>query len=310
VTGYIGMTGFHRVVVGLDGSESAGGALMLAQRLVDPDGTLILAGVDAHRSFRMPYGRTRRLPAEVLETARAELEGLAATCIERVASSVARGLTEIADEQDADLLVLGSRDPAPEGRVSPGRTALRLLQGGPCAVAVAPAGAGERDRFHHVGVAYDGSPEARAALAAAYAVAAKDGAAMSLFFAVSSQGAGYGGVAASEVDRVTQQQRVDAQEQLDAAADEAPDGVNPRTVLLRGNPAQEIALAASGIVDVLFTGSRGYGPMHRALAGSVAEALLLAATEPVVVLPRCGIADAGHPDAAAAAAAPALSPRP
>jgi nucleotide-binding universal stress UspA family protein len=297
------MTGFHRVVVGLDGSELAGGALVLAQRLVDPDGVLVLAGVDAHRSFRIPYGHPRRSIAEVLEAARAEVdEGLAVTCIERAASSAARGLTEIAEEQRADLLVLGSRDPTPEGRVTPGRTTLRLLQGGPCAVAVAPAGAGERDRFHHVGVAYDGSPEASAALAAAYAVAAREGAAVSLFFAVTARGAGYGGFAASEVDHVTQQQRVDAQEQLDAAADQAPGGVNPRTVLLRGDPAQEIARASDGIVDLLLTGSRGYGPMHRALAGSVAEALLLAATEPVVVLPRSGIVHARQPDAVVASA--------
>jgi nucleotide-binding universal stress UspA family protein len=297
------MTGFHRVIVGLDGSESAGAALMLAQRLVHPEGALTLASVDAHRSFRLPYGQPRLAPAEVLEAARADVDGgLTVTCVERAASSAARGLTEIADEQGADLLVLGSGATAPDGRVTPGRTVRRLLQGAPCAVAVAPAGTADRDRFHHVGVAYDSSPEARAALAAAYAVAAKDGAAVSLFFAVSSPRAGYGGLAASEVDRVTQQQRVDAQEQLDAAADEAPDRVNPRTVLLRGDPAQEIARASDGIADVLFTGSRGYGPMHRALAGSVAEALLLAATEPVVVLPRSSIAHTGQPDAPAVAA--------
>jgi nucleotide-binding universal stress UspA family protein len=297
------MTGFHRVVVGLDGSEFAGGALVLAQRLVDPDGVLILAGVDAHRSFRIPYGQLRPPLADVLEAARAEVDDeRAVACIERAAASAARGLTDIADEQRADLLVLGSSGKASDGRLTPGRTALRLLQGGPCAVAVAPSGAGDRGRFHHVGVAYDGSPEAGAALAAAYAVAARDGAAVSLFFVVTSPGAGYGGLAASEVDRVTQQQRVHAQEQLDAAADAAPDGVNPRTVLLRGDPAQEIALSSDGIVDLLFTGSRGYGPMHRALAGSVAEALLLAATEPVVVLPRSGIAHAAQPHAAAASA--------
>jgi nucleotide-binding universal stress UspA family protein len=298
------MTGFQRVVVGLDGSELAGGALTLAQRLVDPNGVLILAAIDAHSSFHIPYGHPRRPPAKVLEAARAEIdEGPNVACIERAASSAARGLTEIAEQRAADLLVLGSSGPAPQRRVTSGRTARRLLQGGPCAVAVAPAGPGERDRFHHIGVAYDGSPEARAALAAAYAVAAKHGAAVSLFFAVSSSpGASYGGLAASEVDRVTQQQRVDAQEQLDAAADEAPDGVNPRTVLLRGDPAQEIVRASDGIVDLLFTGSRGYGPMHRALAGSVAEALLLAATEPVVVLPRSGITHTGQRDATAVAA--------
>ena len=39
-----GLTGFRRVVVGVDGSESANGALGLARRLVDADGMLVLAG--------------------------------------------------------------------------------------------------------------------------------------------------------------------------------------------------------------------------------------------------------------------------
>jgi nucleotide-binding universal stress UspA family protein len=287
------MTAFSRVLVGLDGSESDSEALALAQRLVDPDGVMILASVEAHRSFRLPHARPGQAAAEVLGAARAEVEGqVAVRCIERTAASAARGLTEIGEDERADVVVLGSRRAAPEGRVTPGRTALRLLQGGPCAVAVAPAGAGEHDRFRHVGVAYDGSPEAGAALVAAYAIAARDGAAVSLFFAVVVPG-GYGGMAAQEVDNAAQQQRVQAQDQLDAAADEAPEGVNPRTVLLYGSPAQEIARACDGIVDLLFTGSRGYGPMQRALAGSVAEGLLLAATQPVVVTPRSGIGHSG-----------------
>src|SRR5215213_5658328 len=63
---------------------------------------------------------------------------------------------------------------------------------------------------------------------------------------------GYGGQPAPEVDQYAQAQRVRAQEQLDDAADEAPPGVNPRTVLLRGDPAAEIARASDGIVDLLF----------------------------------------------------------
>lgn len=55
----------------------------------------------------------------------------------------------------------------------------RLLHGAPCAVAVAPAGAREAGSFRHVGIAYDGTPEARAALAAGYALAAGDHAAVS-----------------------------------------------------------------------------------------------------------------------------------
>jgi len=281
------MTAFRRVLVGLDGSESAGEALALAQRLVEPDGVLILACVDVHRPFHLPHAHGQPAAAEVLAAARAEVESdVAITCVERDAASAARGLTEIGEEERAEVAVLGSRRPAPEGRVSPGRTALRLLQGGPCAVAVAPAGAHDRDRFRHVGVAYDGSPEAGAALAAAYAIAARDGAAASLFYTIVIPGGAYEGMGAQEVDNAKQAQRLRAQEQLDAAADEAPEGVNPRTVLLHGLAGQEIARACDGVVDLLFTGSRGYGPMHRALAGSVSEALLLAATHPVVVMPR------------------------
>ena len=289
------MASFRRVVVGIDGSGSGIEALALAQRLADPDGELVLAHVDAHRAFRFPHGHghARATDAGALEAARAQVAGdRAVRHVERTAASAARGLTEIADEERADLVVLGSHRQAREGCVAPGRTATRLLQGGPCAVAIAPAGAGDRDRFHHAGVAYDGSPEAVAALAAAYAIAARDHAAVSLYLCIPPIGAGYGGQPGAEVDQAAQAQRVRAQEQLDDAADDAPAGVNPRTVLLRGNPADEIARACDGIVDVLFAGSRGYGPMHRALVGSVSEALLRAATHPVVVTPRSVAADA------------------
>ena len=132
----------------------------------------------------------------------------------------------------------------------------------------------------------------RAALAAAYAIAARDGAAASIYLCIPPIGAGYGGPPGAEIDQAAQAQRVRAQEQLDAAADDAPAGVNPRTVLLRGNPADEIARACDGIVDLLFAGSRGYGPMHRALVGSVSEALLRGARHPVVVMPRSVAASA------------------
>ena len=281
------MTGFRRVVVGIDGSDAAGEALALAQRLADPDGVLVLAHVDAHRAFRLPHGHVREPAAAPLDAARAQVEGdRPVTCVVRAANSAARGLTEIAEDERADLIVLGSHRPAPEGGIAAGRIAARLLHGGPCAVAIAPAGAAERDRFHHVGVAYDASAEAAAALAAAYAVAARDRAAASIYLCIPPIGAGYGGEVGAEIDQAAQAQRVRAQEQLDAAADDAPHGVNPRTVLLRGNPADEIARACDGIVDLLFAGSRGYGPMHRALVGSVSEALARSARHPVVVMPR------------------------
>ncbi len=225
------MTVFRRAVVGFDGSAPAHDALALAQRLIDhAEGELLLACVDAGRGFRLPHGRARHDDGDVLAAGLAEVaEGVRSTGIARTAASAARGLMELAEEQRADLLVLGAHHGTAEERTTPGPTALRLLQGAPCAVAVAPLGLRERDRFRHVGIAYDGSPEADAALTAAYALAARDGAAVSIFEALAAPGLSYAG----EPDP-----RADAQQSLDAAADAAPAGVNPRTVLLHGDPAE------------------------------------------------------------------------
>ena len=184
-----------------------------------------------------------------------------------VAVSPARGLTELAEDDDADLLVVGSSRRAPSGRISLERTAGRLLQGAPCAVALAPADARESGPFRDIAVAYDGSPEARAAVETGYALAARDRAAVTLLRALPAQAP-------------------DAAAELDAVAQAAPDGVEPETVLLYGEPGSAIAAACDGSVDLLVCGSRGYGPLQRALIGSVSAALIENASHPVLVLPR------------------------
>ena len=88
---------------------------------------------------------------------------------------------------------------------------------------------------------------------------------------------------------------------LDEAADAAPPGVNPRTLLLRGHPGRVIADACNGLVDLLVTGSRGYGPVQRALMGSVAETLMDGAGHPVLVVPRDPVAALAAPSAGVAA---------
>ena len=280
---------FHRVLVGFDGSEPARDALVLAQRLADPDGELLLAYVEVHRGFGLPHGRHRQPPEDVLAAGRAEVDGtFRVETVECEASSAARGLTELAEQTRVDLVVIGARHGSAERRTTPGATALRLLQGAPCAVAISPLGMREHERFHHVGVAYDGSPEADVAVAAAYALAARDGTAVSMFLVLPASGVGAAGETSAQAEAALQSRRNRAQQQLDTAADAAPDGVNPRTVLLYGDAPGQITRASDGIVDVLFTGSRGYGPVQRALAGSVSEQLLLSATQPVVVLPRGG----------------------
>jgi len=276
---------FHRVIAAFDGSPQSEDALALALRLREPsDGLLTLAfvvtggrwhvGPQVHRpdaavpeevAFMFADARARAVPAGIRVRHRAP-----------VAPSPARGLTELAETEDADLLVISSSRHAAPGRIRLERTAGRLLQGAPCAVAIAPGGLHETEEFHHIGVAFDDSPEAHSALSVAYDLAVRNGAAMSLLFAVPAIGP----------DPVRGEARRRAQAAFEAAAEAAPAGVNPRTLLLDGEPAAAIRSACDGIVDLLVTGSRSYGPMYRALMGSVSEALTEGASHPVLVVPR------------------------
>ena len=75
-------------------------------------------------------------------------------------ASAARGLHDLAEAEGADLIVLGSCHRGPVGRVLMGSVAERLLQGAPCAVAVAPRGysAPGPEGLRRIGVAFDALP--------------------------------------------------------------------------------------------------------------------------------------------------------
>jgi nucleotide-binding universal stress UspA family protein len=280
----------RQVIVAFDGSPRAHDALSLALQLRDPDeGVLTLACVVPGRHWHVP-AHTHRPDAAVPEEiehmfadARAALipAGIRVKHRAPIAPSAARGLTELAEADGADLVVISSSQHSEAGHVAIDRTAGRLLQGAPCAVAVPPAGMRSTEPFRHIGIAYDGSPEAAAALVSGYEIAARSGAAVTLLCALEPLPP-----AAPDADAAGHRNRLHAQELLDAAADSAPEGVNPRTLLLYGPPGAVIAAACDGIIDLLVTGSRGYGPLQRALLGSVSEALTNGASYPVLVLPR------------------------
>ena len=74
--------------------------------------------------------------------------------------SAGRGLHEQAEEQDADLLVVGSCSHGAFGRAMLGDDTRAALNGAPCAVAIAPRGYAEHpEPIAKVGVAYNDSPE-------------------------------------------------------------------------------------------------------------------------------------------------------
>jgi nucleotide-binding universal stress UspA family protein len=253
---------FRHVLVAYDGSDRAQDALALALRLRDPHaGRLLLACAVSEAA---PPAALEEV-AIMLAAARARIPASVRVALRAPgASSPAHALTELAEEEGVDLIVVGSSRRFADGRIRLERTAGRLLRGAPCAVAVAPRALRTGAPFRHVGIAYDGTPEARLALAAAYRIAAACGAAVIVVYA--------GPVGDRRL--------------LDEAADTAPKRVKARTLRLPGPAGETIAAVCEGGVDLLVCGSRGYGPMERALMGSVAEQLMEGASHPVLVLPR------------------------
>jgi len=282
---------FQKILIGYDEAERGGEATALAETLRDPHtGTLVLTSV--YPPGPLPIGgyvgpqdveRLREQAEELLLVARDALPDKDRVMIRAIPSdSAARVLSEVAEADRADLVVVGSSRRSTLGRLLPGTTAERLLHDAPCPVAVAPRGYSGGD-IRRVGVAYDGSPEADAALRAAKSFALERSAALTVYCVVESP---------SHV--VTERTR----DLLQGVVDNAPPGIRPEWLVLHGVPAAEIADRAYGVVDLLFVGSRGFGPLRRALLGNVSGALVRAAGCPVVVTPRTAVDPRRVPTAA------------
>jgi nucleotide-binding universal stress UspA family protein len=195
--------------------------------------------------------------------------------------SAARALHQLSEQEHAALIVVGSSHRGPVGRVVPGTVAERLLSGAACPVAVAPAGYAESTsgELRVVGVAYDGSDEARQALDGAAALAARAGARLRIvtvhqriaFGALATPG----GVSLESVNEL--------RKLLDEAV--AAQSVETEGVFAAGDAA-EVLVAQSERLDLLVAGSRGYGPIGAVLLGGTTHRLLSAANCPLIVTPR------------------------
>jgi nucleotide-binding universal stress UspA family protein len=282
------------LIVGVDGSERSADALALAARLAEPGQRLVLAHVH-------PYGQLSdllsgddyaRLVREVAESTISAAQEMLHPGTERAMQLVANrspaaGLHDLAAEQGAALIVVGSSHRSGLGRVFAGSVAESVLAGAPVPVAVAARGlAGVQDSVRIVGCGFDGSPEAHEALGWAADIARRRHARVEVlavharmaFGGVSTAGA-LGYQSANDTIRRTLEKRMS-----DAIASLA-DGAEFSGRLLDGDPATELVKASSEL-DLLVIGSRGYGPVRTVLLGSVSRTLVREGACSVVVLPR------------------------
>ncbi|MHB8233158.1 MAG: universal stress protein [Solirubrobacteraceae bacterium] len=275
---------FKNVLVGVDGSANGRDAIALARQLTDPDGQITLAHVHRGELDPLKVGQRglqkseREASGKLLEQERAAT-GVQAELRDVIAHSVGAGLHGQAELQGADLLVVGSCRHGALGRAVLGDDARAALNGAPCAVAIASHGYADKQReFATIGVAYDGSPESKAALAAAEQVAKSTGGSVHVRQVMFLPTMAYSGFAAVDLGDSIEEMV----EQAEARVAALP-GVTGKAVY--GPPDAELE-AFSDEVDLLAVGSRSYGPVKRLMLGSTANYLARHAGCSLLVLPR------------------------
>jgi nucleotide-binding universal stress UspA family protein len=284
-------TMFSTIVVGVDAREGGRDALALADRLARTVGGELIA-VHAYpydyyvsRGASADFETVMHGAAE--ETLNAELEhaGVAATAIAIPDSSPGSALHRTAQRRNADLIVVGSAHRGRIGRVLAGDVTAGTLHGAPCPVLVAPRGYREHGgELETIGVGYDGSPESQAALELAHRLAQAIGARLRVIDVVLPVEPG-GPFTAYRPDWTehARARREEAEERLAAVLADLGDIATGDIAF--GDPAHELAFEGNHL-DLLVTGSRGYGPMRRLMLGSTSAKLVHEAPCPVLVLTR------------------------
>ena len=131
---------YSKIIVGYDGSAQADDGLALGKLIAGATGaSLIVAAVFQYDPMWRGYDiHFQGFDAELREKLERAANSVGAEAQTITTSSPARGLQELAEQLDSDLLVLGSARHGKAGQILAGSVAMSLLHGSPCSVAIAP----------------------------------------------------------------------------------------------------------------------------------------------------------------------------
>ena len=300
---------FSTIVVGVDGREGGRDALALGERLRAIFGADLIA-VNAYpydffvsRGPSPDFESVMHANADDMVAGELKRTGVNARAVAMPDGSPARALHKAAKRHDSNVIVVGSHQRGPIGRVLAGDVTLGTLHGALCPVVVAPRGYAEHAKdLETIGVGYDGSPEAHAAARLARDLAVAAGARLRVISVLEPPTPG-GGTLTYDQEWAENAEaiREDVQRQLNALLAELGDIASGEVVI--GEPANELAYAANEF-DLLVTGARGYGPLRRVMLGSTSSKLVDRAPCVVLVLTRTAIDEDEESGADAAAEEP------
>ncbi|MBA3339089.1 MAG: universal stress protein [Geodermatophilaceae bacterium] len=291
------------IIVGYDGSDRGQDALALGRRLAQASGDRLIVTCIHPQEAAHSLGALdtewvaylRDQAKETIEEAKqvpGTPEGVETVYEVRGASSASRGMDGLAEEYDADTIVLGSSARAARRRARPGSTGHRLLQGSASAISLAPRNyrEGPTGPLARIGCAFLDTPDGQVALQRAISLAQRSAASLHVFTVSARRAERFVPLMGDDAeDGYLLEARASLQAGLDRARASVPDGVEAEASLLTGNVVDALSALDDRDVDVLVCGSRGYGPLGRVLLGGVSERLTRHAAVPVLVVPRSAV---------------------
>jgi len=295
---------YDRIVIAVDGSDEARQAarrgLQLAQVF---DAAVDVLSVVEQKALRLTETSAEKAQLrERGEAALTEIEGLASEFGHPVTTNLLEGkpavrISEYADEQDADLIVVGRQGLTGLGRRLLGGVTERILHRSDVPVLVISGRDSEGDievDYSRVLITTDGSENAEVAVPHGTAIAQRYGSDVHVLNVVDIQAAG-GAFNAGGLEKEFLE-RLDArgQEAVDSVADEIKESAPDLTVETAVERTTSFEGAAAGVreyveeneVDLVVMGSHGRSNIKRQLLGSVASTVLRTVDVPVLVVKR------------------------
>jgi nucleotide-binding universal stress UspA family protein len=276
-----------KIIVGYDGREVSDDALALGLRLARAyDDELVVAaaygfGQEPGDEVEGYFARRAHYFSETFARA-AEQLGTFPFTTTAIDDLPGRALFMLSEELEARITVVGSTTRGRIGRTLVGSTGQAILSSAlTSAVAVAPRGyaRSEHPSIGLVGVGFDGDDDSARAVREAKRLADLMDADLRVISVRPLLTRPFSPVGPEEISEA------ELERLLRELADVDPGGERVELVSDSGDPAE--ALARHGVeLDLLIAGSRGFGPIRRALLGSTSSALMRTSPCPVMVVPR------------------------
>jgi nucleotide-binding universal stress UspA family protein len=291
-----------RIVVGVDGSPEAREALRWASRLAGLRSAEIVAvhalGLLEEIDGHLAPAHARRAEVERLMTGEwcggVRGQGRAVRAVVREGAAV-DVLVAVAREEQAELLVVGSRGIGEAPALALGSTSLRLLQISPLPVLVVPTPdqAGRHLALRRIMAAVDGSSATRPAIDAAADFAALLGAELEVVHAVDEAPVFPLGPASRATSEGEWDAAMRAWRALEPLCEQARARHVPVHVsIARGEPDEAVRRRAADIdADLIVVATRHWGDQDQPLLDSVSRRTATFGHRPTLVVPVLSVAE-------------------